>query len=133
MENILCPFACDNKTEFGYCRTTACISPKYGSSRSITLNRTLNNEWMNIADKLLEELAKIIDVHLIMSECENKVNAYSIAADIKNNDYRKERHGKWEYDHKGKFKCSHCGICSNSKPNKGKEKFCPECGAKMDL
>lgn len=82
---------------------------------------------------MIEELAKLVDIHLIMCECENKVDAYSIAADIENNDYRKERHGKWEYDHWCKFKCSQCGTYSNSKPYKGKEKFCPECGAKMDL
>ena len=25
----LCPYQCDNKTEFGYCKTTWCINPKY--------------------------------------------------------------------------------------------------------
>lgn len=24
-----CPYVCDNKTEFGYCKTTVCINPKY--------------------------------------------------------------------------------------------------------
>ena len=60
MKDILSPFVCDNKTEFGYCRTSACISQKYNSPRSITLNRPLNNEWINIADKLPEELNYII-------------------------------------------------------------------------
>ena len=60
MKDILCPFVCDNKTEFGYCRTSVCISQKYNSPRSITLNRPLNNEWINIADKLPEELNYII-------------------------------------------------------------------------
>lgn len=42
------------------------------------------------------------------------------------------RHGYWVYDHWCEFKCSDCGEPSNSKPYKGKENFCPNCGAKMD-
>lgn len=42
------------------------------------------------------------------------------------------RHGKWIYDNWYEFKCSECGEYSNSKPYKGKENFCPNCGAKMD-
>lgn len=40
-------------------------------------------------------------------------------------------HGHWVYDHWCEFKCSECGEPSNSKPYKGKENFCPNCGAKM--
>ena len=25
----VCPHICDNKTKYGYCKTTACINPKY--------------------------------------------------------------------------------------------------------
>ena len=25
----ICPYDCDNKTEFGYCKTTGCINPIY--------------------------------------------------------------------------------------------------------
>ena len=42
------------------------------------------------------------------------------------------RHGHWVYDHWCEFKCSECGEPSNSKPYKGKEIFCPHCGARMD-
>lgn len=38
---------------------------------------------------------------------------------------------KWVYDHWCEFKCSNCGNFSNSKPHKGMEKYCPECGSKM--
>ena len=39
---------------------------------------------------------------------------------------------EWVYDDQcGEFKCSNCDNCSNSKPYKGREKYCPECGAKM--
>lgn len=41
-------------------------------------------------------------------------------------------HGYWVYDHWCEFKCSECGEPSNSKPYKGKENFCPKCGARMD-
>lgn len=37
-----------------------------------------------------EDLARIIDTHLIMNECEDKVSAYDIADDIIQNNYRKE-------------------------------------------
>ena len=39
---------------------------------------------------------------------------------------------EWVYDHWCEFKCSNCGNWSNSKPYKGMEKYCPECGAKMN-
>ena len=25
----VCPYDCENKTEFGYCKNTGCINPKY--------------------------------------------------------------------------------------------------------
>lgn len=42
------------------------------------------------------------------------------------------RHGKWVYDHWCEFKCSECGYFSKSEPIRGKEKYCSNCGAKMD-
>lgn len=41
-------------------------------------------------------------------------------------------HGEWVYDHWCEFRCSICGEWSNSEPYKGKENYCPNCGAKMD-
>ena len=41
-------------------------------------------------------------------------------------------HGEWIYDHWCEFKCSNCGHWSDSKPYKGRENYCPNCGAKMD-
>lgn len=41
-------------------------------------------------------------------------------------------HGRWEYDHWCEFKCSVCGAWSKSEPYRGKENYCPNCGAKMD-
>ena len=42
------------------------------------------------------------------------------------------RHGRWVYDHWCEFKCSVCGEWSKSEPYRGKENYCPNCGAKMD-
>lgn len=39
--------------------------------------------------------------------------------------------GEWVYDHWCEFKCSMCGEFSSSKPYKGKENYCSNCGAKM--
>ena len=41
------------------------------------------------------------------------------------------RHGEWIYDHWCEFKCSECGHFSKTEP-RGKENYCPNCGAKMD-
>lgn len=37
-----CPYVCNNKTEFGYCMSTACINPLY-NQQSIT-------KWLEKAD-----------------------------------------------------------------------------------
>lgn len=39
--------------------------------------------------------------------------------------------GKWEYDHWCEFKCSNCGAWSRSEPYRGRENYCPNCGADM--
>ena len=41
-----CPYICNNKTEFGYCKTTVCVNPKYNSF-CITNNKTLTKEELN--------------------------------------------------------------------------------------
>lgn len=46
-------------------------------------------------------------------------------------DVREVRKGKWEYDHWCEFKCSVCGAFSKSEPYRGRENFCPNCGADM--
>ena len=49
---------------------------------------------------------------------------------VADSDYS-DKKAEWVYDHWCEFKCSNCGNWSNSKPYKGREKYCPECGAKM--
>ena len=43
MSGLICPYICDNKTEYGYCKTTACINPKYNQNYIVS-NHTLTNE-----------------------------------------------------------------------------------------
>ena len=31
-----CPYPCRNKTEYGYCKTTVCINPKFDRTRTFT-------------------------------------------------------------------------------------------------
>ena len=54
-----------------------------------------------------------------------------IASNLIANGVTAQECGEWVYDHWCEFKCSVCGEFSNSKPYKGKEKYCPNCGAKM--
>lgn len=43
MRDLICPYICDNKTEYGYCKTTACINPKYNQNYIVS-NHTLTND-----------------------------------------------------------------------------------------
>lgn len=65
-------------------------------------------------------------------DLQNVIEWLNTYFDIIDTDVAPVKHGKWVYDHWCKFKCSECGEYSNSKPYKGKEKYCPNCGAKMD-
>ena len=63
------------------------------------------------------------------------IEAYSAIDDLMEippADVDQVRHGRWIYDHWCEFKCSVCGEFSNSKPYRGKENYCPNCGAIMD-
>lgn len=31
----ICPYSCSNKTEYGYCKTTACTNPEYSNKFNI--------------------------------------------------------------------------------------------------
>lgn len=46
MKDLICPYICDNKTEYGYCKTTACINPEYNKLYIISKQtlRILTNE-----------------------------------------------------------------------------------------
>lgn len=38
--NNICPYICDNKTEYGYCKTTYCINQKH-NNKAVISNYTL--------------------------------------------------------------------------------------------
>ena len=41
MEFGRCGNDCNNKTEFGYCKTTACTNPKYVGGVNVGINETI--------------------------------------------------------------------------------------------
>ena len=46
MRDLICPYICNNKTVYGYCKTTACINPEYNKIYTISKRtlRILTNE-----------------------------------------------------------------------------------------
>ena len=46
MRYLICPYLCNNKTVYGYCKTTACINPEYNKIYTISKRtlRILTNE-----------------------------------------------------------------------------------------
>lgn len=36
MRDLICPYLCNNKTVYGYCKTTACINPEYNKIYTIS-------------------------------------------------------------------------------------------------
>lgn len=50
MNDLICPYICDNKTEYGYCKTTACINHKYNQNYIVS-NHTLMNEELKKSNK----------------------------------------------------------------------------------
>ena len=46
MRDLICPYLCNNKTVYGYCKTTACINPEYNKIYTISkrILRILTNE-----------------------------------------------------------------------------------------
>ena len=43
MRDLICPYLCGNKTEYGYCKTTACVNPQYNQTYIVS-NRTLTDK-----------------------------------------------------------------------------------------
>lgn len=46
----LCPYICNNKTEYGYCHTTGCINPKYAGYAGhceINAQRSVKENYMH--------------------------------------------------------------------------------------
>ena len=54
MKDLICPYICYNKTEYGYCKTTACINPEY-SKIYTTSKRTLRILTNEESSKIQQE------------------------------------------------------------------------------
>lgn len=46
MCNVCMHIDCTNRTEYGYCKTTACINPKYNQIQIVS-DKTLTDEELN--------------------------------------------------------------------------------------
>lgn len=80
---------------------------------------------MDVREKLVELIVEA------MPPCYSDVFATQIADHLIANGVTVQECGEWVYDHWCEFKCSLCGEFSSSKPYKGKENYCPNCGARM--
>ena len=67
-----------------------------------------------------------------MDDFDVMIKMEDYVADLPAADVAPVVHGEWVYDHWCEFKCSECGQLSNSIPFKAKERYCPNCGARMD-
>lgn len=76
------------------------------------------------ADKLRENVNVWLDGNVL-------VMPVSALDEAPTENVEEVRYGEWKYDHWCEFKCSICGHWSQTEP-RGKEKYCPHCGAKMD-
>ena len=77
---------------------------------------------------------RVISANALMMK-EIAPNVYLVDEEVIRNaptfDAEPVRHGWWVYDHWCEFKCSCCGHFSSTNP-RGIEKYCPNCGVKMD-
>lgn len=60
------------------------------------------------------------------------LNVLEYLDEVPTADFQPVVRGKWVYDHWCEFKCSNCGAWSKSEPYRGRENFCPNCGACME-
>ena len=112
--NSPCPYVCNNKTEYGYCKTTGCINPKYdGRGGRMT------------------EVKSLYDIGFEHGYAKAKEEAEPI------------KHGRWEHyktetlcdDIMGgeyRFKFFRCSECRFDVGGNSGFHYCPNCGAKMD-
>lgn len=89
-------------------------------------------EYIKRSDALNE-----INDHCVMAPVWNKLLALTAINQIPNADVAPVIHAKWEprKDFRGFVTCSACHECNvyDDWSVSGKWKYCPDCGAKMDL
>ena len=84
---------------------------------------------MNVREKLIELISKA--KYICANDYSDHTEDEYIADTLLDNGVTVQECGEWVYDHWCEFKCSVCGEFSSSKPYKGKENYCSNCGAKM--
>lgn len=103
-----CPYICDNKTEYGYCKTTGCINPKYGS-----LCNSMTEDYYNGFKDGFE-------------------SGYRTAREV-----FEPKRGRWinKFVCSNNHICSWCSECRklfyNIPTEDGEYNYCPNCGMKM--
>ena len=68
----ICPYNCENKTLSGYCKTTACINPKYQGTRTIRLEPTTQGITVRVVEVSEESIERIADAVMRKLEEKNK-------------------------------------------------------------
>ena len=68
----MCPYNCENKTLSGYCKTTACINPKYQGTRTIRLEHTTQGITVRVVEVSEESIERIADAVVRKLEEKNK-------------------------------------------------------------
>ena len=86
---------------------------------------------MDVREKLVEILKQAPFEGKVLDEWWWEEKIVRIVEHLIANGVTVQECGHWLYDHWCEFKCSVCGEFSSSKPYKGRENYCPNCGAKM--
>ena len=102
---MTCPYPCRNKTEYGHCKTTGCINPKFDRTRTFT--------WYDPIEIARQYAPKFDKPEVEVAEV---------------------KHGRWVHKYGDGHtepaitggECSLCGFVSTT------TNYCPNCGARMD-
>lgn len=156
-----CPYVCNNKTEFGYCKTTVCVNPLYttvSTQRSI-IQWVLKNDYVQMANFTVQtekgRQMRLIDAERlkgVMIETLEKIKqnpkmdnqeAHIISAfhtvglmvdDAPTIDAVPVKNGEWvkKEVYGEAFYLKACSVCGFYHGLTVDYNFCPNCGAKMD-
>jgi rubrerythrin len=79
-------------------------------------------------EKQIEEMAEYIFGNAITHDTQFKEDCRSIAIDLYNAGYRKQKDGRWKGAGLGDYYCS---LCCSTYSGGDEYNYCPNCGAKM--
>lgn len=89
-----------------------------------------------MSDYIKREDALSAVIHVIGNqnhECEAMMDFYRALWKIPDGDVAEVKHGKWEIKTVREEPQLYCSVCGNSPNILYEYKFCPHCGAKMNL